>query len=191
MNLIIATIEDFKKIIYPEYIKLFPEKARKTYNDINKSVFNNISKIIKIVVDNEVVGFMIINSLKDNYIIHLDYLGIFSNYQNNGYGGQAIKLLKEKYKEYKGIFIEVEKDGLGANDEENIIRSRRIQFYERLGFYKMKFELEIDKITYSSYILPCIEIEFVEEKVIKNILEIYSKIFSKSKVQKNIKVIIQ
>lgn len=188
MRLVEVDIKKFKHIIYPEYVKLFPEVERKSYRCIKKTVKNKISKIIEIVADEQFVGFMIINTLENNPYVQLDYLAILSNHQNKGYGKEAIKLLKKQYENYNGIFIEVEKLGLGKNEEENRIREKRVSFYENLGFYKMNFELELFTVIYSAYLLPGLETENSDKEIINYILKIYTAILGKNKVKKNCKV---
>lgn len=188
MRLVEVDIKKFKHIIYPEYVKLFPEVDRKSYRCIKKTVKNKISKIIEIVADEQFVGFMIINTLENNPYVQLDYLAILSNHQNKGYGKEAIKLLKKQYENYNGIFIEVEKLGLGKNEEENRIREKRVSFYENLGFYKMNFDLELFTVTYSAYLLPGLETENSDKEIINYILKIYTAILGKNKVKKNCKV---
>lgn len=188
MRLVEVDIKKFRHIIYPEYVKLFPEVERKSYRRIKKAVKNKLSKIIEIVADEQFVGFMIINTLENNPYVQLDYLAILPNHQNKGYGKEAIKLLKKQYENYNGIFIEVEKLGLGKNEEENRIREKRVSFYENLGFYKMNFDLELFTVIYSAYLLPGLETENSDKEIINYILKIYTAILGKNKVKKNCKV---
>lgn len=183
-------IKEFKKDLYEEYKKIFPKEERKTYEDIERSYNKNITDIIEIIVDEQCVGFIIINSIKNNRIILLDYFAILPKYQHKGYGTNAIKLLKEMYETYDGIFIEIEKVGNGATDLENRTRQRRAKFYENLGFCKMGFELDFYKVIYSTYILPCSKRTFFDKKVIEDIFEIYRAILGEEKLKKNCKVII-
>lgn len=188
MRLVEVDIKKFRHIIYPEYVKLFPEVERKSYRRIKKAVKNKLSKIIEIVADEQFVGFMIINTLENNPYVQLDYLAILPNHQNKGYGKEAIKLLKKQYENYNGIFIEVEKLGLGKNEEENRIREKRVSFYENLGFYKMNFDLKLFTVIYSAYLLPGLETENSDKEIINYILKIYTAILGKNKVKKNCKV---
>lgn len=109
MRLLEVDIKEFKHIIYPEYVKLFPEAERKSYHRIKKAVKNKISKI-------------------------------------------------------------------------------RVKFYENLGFYKMNFELELFTVIYSTYLLPGLETENSDEKIINYILKIYTAVLGKNKVKRNCKV---
>ena len=187
MELIIATIEEFKKTIYPEYLKLFPELERKSYHDIEKSIINDITTILKIMVEKETVGFMIINQLEDVSCIQLDYLGILPQYQKNGYGSEAIKLLTTECQNMS-IFIEIEKEKLGNNEKENQIRERRARFYEKLGFQKMNFDIILNTVIFSTYLLDNSDKKSTDEEIARSILITYEKIIGKEKVLKNIRI---
>ena len=41
MELQIAKLEEFKNLIYPEYLNLFPKLERREYSDMIQSVYNN------------------------------------------------------------------------------------------------------------------------------------------------------
>ena len=187
MELIIATIEEFKNIIYPEYLNLFPELERKSYHDIEKSIINDITTILKIMVEKEMVGFMIINQLENVSCIQLDYLGILPQYQKNGYGSEAIKLLTTECQNMS-IFIEIEKEKLGNNEKENRIRERRARFYEKLGFQKMNFDIILNTVIFSTYLLDNSDKKSTDEEIARSILITYEKIIGKEKVLKNIRI---
>lgn len=189
MKFIFTNMEEFKKIIYPEYKKLFPKLERKTLKDIENSFFKNITKIVKITENDNFIGFIIYNVLEDKKYLQLDYFAILPQYQNKGYGTQALALLKEQSKEYNGIFIEVEKVGLGNNDVENKLRKQRIEFYEKIGFYKLNYDLDLYTVMYSPYILLTSDVKESEEKILKDIFEIYIAILGEKRVKDNCKVI--
>lgn len=182
-------IKEFKKVIYPEYKKIFPAIERRSYRRIKKSYNNSTTEIIEIIVENQFVGFCIMKCLKDNPYIVLDYFAILPEYQRKGYGSKAIKLLKEMYKEHDGIFVEIEKLEDNENEEENKIREQRIKFYENLDFCQMGFELELFTVAYLAYMLPCSKEEFADEAVIKDIFEIYNAVSGERRIKKNCKVI--
>ena len=182
-------IEEFKNIVYPEYLKLFPKSERKSLELIQKTYNQGIANIIKIVEKDEFVGFLIINTLKDNPFAILDYFAILPKYQSKGYGTKALKLLKKQNKINKDIFIEVEKPGLGEDDIQNEIREKRTKFYERIGFYKLGFDLDLFKVIYSTYLLPCTNQKFSEEVVIEEIFKIYNVIVGEERIKNNCKVI--
>jgi len=189
MQLKKVDIKEFKEIIYPEYKEIFPKSERKSYKTIEKSFNNGITEIFEIIVDNKFVGFFITNFLKNNPYIQMDYFAILPQYQNKGYGTNAIKQLQEIYKNYDGIFIEIEKVGNGKNEKENNIRERRAKFYEKLGFLKLGFDLELYKVIFNAYMLPCKTTIFEDKEVINKIFEIYYSFFGEKVIRKNCKVI--
>lgn len=183
-------IEKFKKVVYPEYLKLFPQEERKALETIEKSFYNGITKIIEIVDNNIFIGFIIINTLTDNKYIQLDYLAILPQYQNKGYGTQAINLLKKQSKEYNGIFVETEKVGLGTNEDENKLRAKRARFYEKLGFYKLNFELKwYESLILSPYVFQISINKNSEDEILKNMLKIYIATHGREKVENNCKIL--
>lgn len=182
-------IKEFKEVIYPEYEKIFPEIERKSYTNLKKSYEKNIVDMIEIIEEDQFVGFFIVNFLKNNPYILLDYFANLPSYQSRGYGKKAVKLLKEMYQDYDGIYIEIEKVGNGDNEEENRIRQRRAKFYENLGFRKLGFDIELFTVLFSTYILPCSKNEFSNEEVIEGIFSIYNAILGEEKAKKYCKII--
>lgn len=189
MNLEKIDIKEFKKIIYPEYKKIFPRVERKPYTEIKRAYNNKIAEIIQIIEEEQIVGFIITNSLENNPYLQLDYFAVFPEYQGKGYGTQAIKLLKETYKNYDGIFIEIESIEHSKTEEEREIRQRRAKFYEKLGFCKMNFDVELFTVIYSAYMLPCKKDKFVDKEVTKNIFQIYTAICGEKRTKRNCKVL--
>lgn len=187
LELVNVDIKEFKQIIYKEYEKLFPENERKSYRLIKKVYNEGISKIIKIVDDNEFVGFMIINKIENVKYLCLDYFAILPEYQGKRYGTQAIKLLKEKCKNYNGVYVEVERVR-NDNTEEDKIRIRRAKFYENIGFYKLSFDLLLFSVEYSLYMLQTSDIKEDEESITKDIFTIYNTIIGEKRVRKYCKI---
>ena len=130
---------------------------------------------------------MVINRIKDKGYVLLDYLAILPQYRNYKIGTKALKILLEQEKENSGVFIEIEKVGLGKNVEENIVREKRKNFYERIGFKKLNFEVLLSDVIYTPYLFPNIEND--EDISIDEIMNIYESILGKEKVKKNCKTI--
>lgn len=184
LELVNVDIKEFKQTIYKEYEKLFPENERKSYKFIKHTYNKGITQIIKIVDDNEFIGFMIINKIENVKYLCLDYFAILPEYQGKKYGTQALKLLKEQCKSYNGVYVEVERV---KNDdtEEDKTRIRRAKFYENSDFYKLSFDLLLFTVEYSLYMLQTSNIKEDEEKITKDIFTIYNTIIGEKRVRKN------
>ncbi len=183
-------INEFKNIVYPEYLKLFPKEERKSLEEIEKNYDKGIAKFIKIKHNDEFVGFLMLNTIRESKYIQLDYFAILPKYQSKGYGSKVIKELKNKCKDYVGIIIEVETLGLGKDYEENKIRAKRVAFYERLGFTKLNYELKwFNKVVFSLYILNNSINKESDSEILKNMFNIYYATHGKERVDTNCEII--
>ncbi len=180
-------IDEFKKDIYSYYLEIFPEDERKPIELIQSAYEKKYTTIIEILYKNEIAGFMILNRVKAKGYAVLDYLAILPQYRNNKIGTKALEILLEQEKESSGIFIEIEKVGLGKDEEENLLREKRKNFYEKLKFKRLNFDLFLFDVIYTPYLFS--NIEDNEDIIIKEILEIYESISGKESIKQNCKVI--
>ena len=122
--------------------------------------------------------------------MQLDYFAILEKYQNKGYGTRAIQLLKSQMEAYDGIFVEIEKLGLGKDKQENLLRERRAKFYENLGFEKLNSELKwFETLILSIYVLPISTHKDNENEILKDMFQIYISVHGKEKVERDCKII--
>lgn len=189
LKLVQIDFKEFKKEIYPHYLELFPKSERKSLKNIETPYLKGITKLVKIVDDNTNVGFLIYNTLDSNKYVQLDYFAIFKDFQNKQYGSKAIKLFKDFFNNYNGIYGEIEKAGLGIDENENKIREKRIKFWESLGFELFDFDLELFKVIYSPCILKIKDIELNSDEVMESAFEIYNALLGEEKIKKNCRVI--
>lgn len=180
-------IDQFKKEVYSYYLEIFPEDERKPLELIQSSYEKQYTKIIEILYKSEMVGFMVINRVKDKGYAVLDYLAILPQYRNSKFGTKALQILLEQEKESSGLFIEVEKVGLGKNTEENLLREKRKNFYEKVGFRKLNFDLFLFDVIYTPYLFSNFRDD--ENMIITEILNIYETISGKNRIKENCKII--
>jgi len=143
-----------------------------------------ITTIWKAEEDGKMVGFLITNSLEGNPYLQLDYLAILPQEQDKGYGSKVVQLLKEQAIGYEGIFVEMEKVGLGKDEKENLARERRAKFYHQLGFIELPFDIELYWVVYSALLLPTAQVEVSAEKVKAELLKIYTGIMGEKRTKK-------
>lgn len=121
-------IIEFENDIYDKYIMLFPKEEQREWKDIKKAYENDVEKFYKICLDDEVIGFFMLEKLDDKPY-YLDYFAIYRNYQGMGYGSLALKMLIEKIK-----FLVCEIESIDPSKNETV---KRYKFYEKLGFKKI------------------------------------------------------
>ena len=91
---------------------------------------------------------------------------------------------------YDGIFVEIEKLGLGKDKQDNLLRERRAKFYETLGFEKLDFELKwFGTLILSVYVLPISTHKDNENEILENMFQMYISVHGKEKVERECKVI--
>ena len=179
----INNFNEFKEKIYKKYIEIFPKNQQKSIETIEKSYILGLTDIIKIIDNNIIVGFMIINKVENINIVHLDYLAIYPKYRKLGYGSKALKRLIKEKNEINGIFLEIEKPGLGKNEYENNIRKRRKNFYENLGFKKLNFNISLFNVIFTPYIY--INGIINERKIVDDMMNIYENLNGRTNVENN------
>lgn len=180
-------IDKFEKDVYSYYLEIFPEDERKPLKLIQLSYDKQYTNIIEILYKNKMVGFMLLNRVKDKGYAVLDYLAILPQYRNNKFGTRALQILLEQERETKGIFIEIEKVGLGKDTEENLLREKRRNFYEKVGFKKLNFDLLLFDVIYTPYLFSNTNGD--ENMIIDDIFNIYESISGKERIEQNCKVI--
>ncbi len=184
LELVNVDIKEFKQTIYEEYKKLFPDNERKSYRLLKHTYNRGITQIIKIVDNNKIIGFMLINKIENIQYLCLDYFAILPQYQNKGYGTKDLKLLKEQCGDYNGVYVEVERVR-NDNTGEDKIKIRRAKFYENNDFYKLSFDLLLFSVEYSLYMLQTSNVKEDEEKITNDIFTIYNTIIGEKRVKKN------
>lgn len=188
MELKLIEINEFKKDIYKHYKKMFPRAERKSYKNLKRGYNNKITNFYKIIEKNELVGFIITqNANGDSRYILLDFLAILPIYQCKGFGKQAVKELNKIISEkYLGLFAEVEKAGLGKSEKENEIRERRIEFYEKLGFFNSGIDINLSNVVFSVYVLTSSK---KDDDILNNLLIIYNYIWGEKRKHKNFEIL--
>lgn len=175
MELIDIDVKTFKKELYKDYKKMFPRLERKSYNHLKKCNNLRMCNFIKIIDNGNIIGFMIVNTIRDIKYAQLDYFAILPQYQDNGYGTRSLELLKNKYQELDGIFVEAETLGLGRNETENNQRVRRDKFYRKAGFIPLNYEFDLYRVIYTPYILFTNNKQESEEEIVNKMFTLYYK----------------
>ena len=144
INVIEITIDEFRNDIYDMYISLFPNNERRKYNKIEITYSKKIEFFYKIVLNNTIIGFIMLEKLDNNHPYYLDYFAIYKEYQNKGYGKSALEFLLNNIVQNNGLIAEIEKV-----DDNNSITVKRLRFYERLGFKKINSVYLLDNVLYT------------------------------------------
>jgi hypothetical protein len=116
----------------------------------------------------------------------LDYLAVVKQYRGTGVGHHFFALiedaLKQKYTWLDGFFIESENIDFAGNEQEQIIRRRRIAFYENNNCQITKLGSRLFGVTYSILLYRFASnttIELEKEKLLDALDKVYIAMFKK------------
>ncbi len=77
--------------------------------------------------------------------------------------------------------------GLGKDVEENLLREKRKNFYEKIGFKKLNFDLYLFNVIYTPYLFSNTRND--EDMIIDEILNIYESVSGKEVIKQNCRII--
>ncbi|MCC8039355.1 MAG: GNAT family N-acetyltransferase [Bacteroidales bacterium] len=120
---------DFK-IIEPLYVASFPAEERRDVKDLTDRALDHGDPFFSLQViedDGVIAGFLTMWRLP--MVDYIEHLAVEPAKRGNGFGAEAITLVKEKTN--RPILLEVERPDLAPD---KALAERRIAFYNRLGF---------------------------------------------------------
>lgn len=106
----------------------------------------------------------------------LDYYAVCAPYRSMAYGSQFLTLLKAHCHHYKGIIAEVETIEAASNDEERILRERRVAFYKRNGIRTTSLVGNLFGVDFTIYYFPLAP-DWDDDFVYKELDTIYHILF--------------
>lgn len=183
LKLIEINVKEFEDEIYEEYTKLFPEEEQRDWENIKITYEKGVEKFYKIVENNTIIGFFMLEKISEKHPYYMDYFAIFKQYQNKGYGTQAIRKLLLEIGKKQELCIEIEKE-----EEFNEITVKRAKFYEKLGFRKIDSEYLLYNVLYTPYLYTS-NINVNKNEIDKIMFDYYIMNCGEYAVQKNCKII--
>ncbi len=139
----IGDIKD-KRAFITLYEEAFPSEERKPFGLMEELVRQGKMEMLVVLDGEEFVGLAAVLLAKE--IVILDYFAISPSIRNRGYGGRALDLLLERYKERRLILeIEVE-DPKAENAQERV---KRKEFYmqnkiKETGIYAHVYQTDFE-----------------------------------------------
>ena len=141
------SIAEAESIYYEHMKKDFPPEELKPFEVMEKLVNKEIYLFYGLYEKCELLGYAFLVTL-DSYIL-IDYYATCKMHRSKGIGSKFLNLLKEEFKEYDGMMVEVEKIEDVSDESEKIIRKRRIDFYNTNGMRMTKISIILFGVNYS------------------------------------------
>lgn len=184
MNLKQLNNEEIKNV-YIKYMKIdFPSEELKPFDVIQKLIKKRIYMCYGLYENEQLLAYAFLVTSKPYLLI--DYYAICEDYRNNGIGSRFLNILKEKFKDYDGIIVEVEKVEYASDDDEKIIRRRRIDFYKRNGMRMTNIFVLLFSVNLSIMCLCNTELD--DSFICEGLKNIYKETVSEKLYSKYVKI---
>jgi len=125
--------------------------------------------------ENSDLAYSICAGSHENGYVLISLLAVFKENRRKGIGSDFIKAIQRRYSNKKAIILEVERPELSKSDEEYRLKSLRMEFYKKLGFY------HVSGIDYSIWDVPmhlmALPINSAEEMIDHGIEDIIHQIY--------------
>lgn len=119
--------------IYREHITVdFPVTERPPLPFFVKMIKSSTSSIYIYEKDGKEAAYAVFSEA-DGYVL-LNFFAVYGNQRGNGIGSELLGEFRKLYADKKGILLEVEHTAYAADEADEVIRRKRIAFYERCGY---------------------------------------------------------
>lgn len=130
---VIKLTTDQIKYIYKVSMKVdFPDDERKPLAMILSAQKKGCYECLGLVSGEKILGYGFFYIKGDDCL--LDYFAILSENRNLGYGSEFLKHIEGYFANIKNVLVEVEDPACAENQDEELIRTRRRDFYMRNGY---------------------------------------------------------
>jgi len=124
--------------------------------------------------NDELIGYALLFAGEEQYWL-LDYYAVMENKRNYGYGSKFLQEIKEVFKDESGIIIEAENPQFAEDNNDEILRKRRINFYLRNGCVPTGVWARAAGVEYVIVYIPC-QKEMHTEIIGQQLDDIYHKV---------------
>ena len=166
------TIEQAEELYNTYLTHTFPADEVKPFKTLRGLMEKGQYSCFGFYEEDQLTGYAFLCEDKEHTVPLLDYYEIMENRRGQGYGQKIIELLREIYKSYHYLILEVE-DPEYAKDEQDLnIRTRRIKFYEKCGLLYAGIKTNVFHVDYMVLLMVC-EKEPSALEVREKVIEMY------------------
>lgn len=124
----------------------------------------------------DLYGYAFFASDDDKKMLLLDYLAVVSEHRSKGLGSDFIGQIKEFLTDYTGILAEVEDPRKFANEDDKLMKEKRVNFYLKNGLRKTSFYSDQFNHKYNIMYFP-LEKDMGDETLFEKLREIHRSVF--------------
>lgn len=136
------------KAFYERIERDFAEGEYAPYETLYKHLQNGLQKALVFCEGEQDLAYSICTDSHENSYVLVSLLAVFKGYRDQGIGSDFLKKLRLMYRDKQALLVEVERPDQAESEQEGHSRRRRIEFYEKAGFYL------IEGVDYSIWDIP-------------------------------------
>lgn len=135
------------------------------------------------------IAYAFLVTSENRKAVLVDYFAVADDVRGLGYGSECFKMLLDKVKEKKlgTLFLEVENPDFGKDEEERLLRKRRIAFYIRNGMTLTNLRIFLYDVEY------LLMTSFASEQadVKEQIYAVYKVLLKPDKIQSKLQITVE
>jgi len=126
------------KAFYERIVRDFAQGEYSPYEIIYQHLQNGLQKALIFCEGERDLAYSVCTDDHENRYVLISLLAVFKQDRGQGIGSAFIKRLSLMYENKQALIVEVERPDEAKTQEEGNSRRRRIEFYEKAGFYLIK-----------------------------------------------------
>lgn len=154
LKLRIMSREELRNIYNIWMVKQFHEGELKPLKMMEALLDRQAYRVYGMLDGDELAAYALLAMAGGGRGLLLDYFAVLPHFQDKGYGGKCLAMLKEALKDWAGIIIEVENPDLQDDEAEREICRRRMRFYERNACQRTPVQEKLFGFEYDILFLP-------------------------------------
>ncbi len=174
------------KTFYERIVRDFAQGEYSPYEIIYQHLKNGLQKALIFCEGERDLAYSVCTDDHDNHYVLISLLAVFKQDRGQGIGSAFIKQLSLMYKNKKALIVEVERPDEAKTQEEGNSRRRRIEFYEKAGFYLIKgVDYSIWDIPMHLMALPLVAPqEIINQEIRRSMRELYLDLMGEELIHK-------
>lgn len=162
--------------VYNTYMEIdFPKDELKPLKAITAMFAQGIYDCLGLYQGEELVAYAFFVKHQERRMLLLDYLAVTPAHRSGGVGSIFIALMKEYYAGYQAILLECESECTAPDEEQRLIRKRRIHFYLRNGCTRTPVKSFLYGVEYE---ILCVNISGLPADITGELEALYRLMFS-------------
>ena len=177
---------DELKAFYERIERDFCQGEYAPYEILYQHLQNGLQKAMIFCEGEQDLAYSVCMDNHDNSYVLISLLAVLIEFREQGNGSAFVKRLCQLYKEKQALLVEVERPDQAETQEEGNSRKRRIEFYEKVGFYLIEgVDYTIWDIPMHLMALPLVASkETINQEIKRSMHELYLSLMGEELIHK-------